>query len=198
MPFEFLKWYYPFKNGWKLCSYETKSNGYDNLSHRLHDFKESNGTAINAFTRWSIDALNEVLPDLEIDYCIRSLGRSELSPLDTRPLHTLAGNISEHFDIEFIPELIAKTRVTKHLVTLNKPQREAELKGVFYLNKKVDLKGKSILLVDDIRTSGTTSKFIRQTIIEQFPNAKCYLFVLAQTSDGGNTKEVIDKYSKFI
>jgi predicted amidophosphoribosyltransferase len=192
------KWYSPFNQGWKLCNYMTKNAGYDDLSHRLHEFKEHDQTAITAFTGWSIDKLTPVLPELEIDYCIRALGRSELTPSGNKPLDSLAAGISNHFGIEFSPELIAKHRATKHLVGLKKAEREAELDGVFYLNLDVDLNGTSILVVDDIKTSGTTSKFIRKTIIEQFPDVKCYLFVLAETNNEGNTQDMIDMYSKFL
>ncbi len=192
------KWYSPFLNGWKLCNYKSKASGYDDLSYRLHEFKERDQKAINAFTRWSIDKLSKEILDLKIDYCVRALGRSELTPSPIKPLNQLGTRISEHFGIEFIPELIAKNRVTKHLVGLKKAEREAELEGVFYLNLDINLDGKSILLIDDIRTSGTTSKVIRETILEQFPNVKCYLFVLAETNDTENPEEVIATYSKFL
>jgi len=186
------KWYAPFDKGWKLCMYQKD----DEVSKKILRLKEGDATAIKTFTKWSIAELEKDELMLELNYCIRSLGRNELTADPNKPLGKLAAGICGSIGIEYVPDLIAKRRATKHLIGMNKPAREAELDGVFYLNSKLKLNGKSILIVDDIKTSGTTTTFIRNTILTEHPKAKFYLFVLGENGDG-NPKELIDTYNQY-
>jgi competence protein ComFC len=59
---------------------------------------------------------------------------------------------------KFIFDLIIKTKDTKPQVLLNKKDRTANLSNVFLVKKKYlsSIKGKKILLIDDVITTGTT------------------------------------------
>ena len=54
--------------------------------------------------------------------------------------------------------LLIRTQPTPKLYNLNKTEREKILSGVFAPAEEIDLRGKNILIVDDIFTTGTTCR----------------------------------------
>lgn len=62
--------------------------------------------------------------------------------------------ISKHLGLEFEKNILIKIRETEPQKSLKAAQRRTNLKGAFKVAKDVD--GKSILLVDDIVTTGAT------------------------------------------
>jgi ComF family protein len=67
----------------------------------------------------------------------------------------LANEVSKHMDIP-VEKLIAKIRSTSQQKRLGARQRRVNLRGSFDLENGAEVKGKTILLVDDIRTTGST------------------------------------------
>ena len=55
-----------------------------------------------------------------------------------------------------IPDILIKTRWTKSQVYLTRRARKENLRSSIRLNPKYNIKGKTILLVDDVMTTGTT------------------------------------------
>lgn len=69
--------------------------------------------------------------------------------------------IAKEMDWEFNPNLLVKKKHTKSQVELKGNERRGNLKGVFKLNSGIDLstlKGKTILIFDDVYTTGSTLK----------------------------------------
>ena len=60
---------------------------------------------------------------------------------------------------------------------LDEKLREKNIKGSFYINKKIDLKNKKILLVDDIITTGSTLREIKNSILNSSNNQKTEIIV---------------------
>lgn len=56
----------------------------------------------------------------------------------------------------YLPQGLICMRNTHTQSLLTKTERYANMKGVFHINKGVDAKGKTILLVDDVYTTGAT------------------------------------------
>ena len=70
----------------------------------------------------------------------------------------LAVEIGDKMGIKVIDELV-RTRKTKSQFLLKKDEREENLKGAFSLKSEGNLvKGKTIFLIDDLTTTGTTLK----------------------------------------
>lgn len=67
----------------------------------------------------------------------------------------LAKSLSEHFNIEFQPILL-KTKDNKAQHTLSKSERKKNVEGVFEANPEYKVSDKTILLIDDILTTGST------------------------------------------
>ena len=57
-----------------------------------------------------------------------------------------------------LKDILIRTRSTPKLYSHNKAEREEILRGVFAPAEPIDLRGKNILIVDDIFTTGTTCR----------------------------------------
>ena len=68
----------------------------------------------------------------------------------------LAKIISKNIDKTFEPLCLIKTRETPSQKNLKFKERITNLKGAFRVSEKIDLKGKTVLLCDDVKTTGTT------------------------------------------
>ncbi len=72
------------------------------------------------------------------------------------PAQILAQDISDLLKIPMIPDVLIKTKWTKAQTKLTKYERERNLSGSLAFNTKRMVKGMKVLLVDDVRTTGTT------------------------------------------
>ena len=68
----------------------------------------------------------------------------------------LIRHIGKAFGIKPTYDLIIKTKDTPTQVNLKLQERLTNLKGAFTANKKYDIKGKTVLLCDDVITTGST------------------------------------------
>ena len=98
----------------------------------------------NSYDEDSFDVITAV-PMHEKDYLKREFNQSEL----------LAKELGKLLSVPYA-ETLLKVKRTKKQHTLKYNERKKNLSGAFELKKDVDLKGKRILLVDDIITSGYT------------------------------------------
>lgn len=73
------------------------------------------------------------------------------------PPQILAYELSKTLNKPMIPNLLTKKFVTKNQVGLSKKQRAQNLLGSFEFNKDFKIQDKTILLVDDVITTGATS-----------------------------------------
>lgn len=67
----------------------------------------------------------------------------------------LAKNLSNYFNIE-LSDILTRTKETVPQVKLNFEERALNIKDAFSINSEINLKGKIVLLVDDVYTSGAT------------------------------------------
>lgn len=76
------------------------------------------------------------------------------------PSQILAKSIYNRFPkLQFMPDLLVKSRYTKPQRKLRKEERLGNLRDSIQFNSKYDIKGKNILLVDDVFTTGTTINY---------------------------------------
>ncbi|MBE6783424.1 MAG: ComF family protein [Ruminococcaceae bacterium] len=68
----------------------------------------------------------------------------------------LIRKIAKAFNMKATPELLTKIKNTPPQVGLNYQQRKTNLSGAFAVNKKFDVKDKTILICDDVFTTGST------------------------------------------
>ena len=67
----------------------------------------------------------------------------------------IAREVSCRLELPCVP-LLCKTRRTEAMYTLPPSQRKAKIFGAFCVKKGADVSGKSILLIDDVLTTGAT------------------------------------------
>ena len=78
--------------------------------------------------------------------CIRAYNQSEL----------IAKQIAKEMKINYGKNILIKIKNTKLQSTLNKTERKTNIKNAFYLKDNKNIKGKKVILVDDIYTTGST------------------------------------------
>lgn len=78
-------------------------------------------------------------------------------------------------------DILCKTRRTEKQALLPVTRRRANLKGAFAVKGKADLNGASVLLVDDILTTGSTAHECAKTL-KLAGAAEVYVAVIARAS----------------
>ncbi len=82
-----------------------------------------------------------------------------------------------HFEIDL--NILQKKKETEHQARIkNRSERLKNLKGTFVLNPKYDIKGKNIVLIDDVITTGATLSEAKKVLTEAGAR-KIYAFTIA-------------------
>lgn len=190
-------------NRWNLCEYI--KTGDDYLSGEIRKFKNGDPTVKKAWSSWMIDGIvaNLIEQGVTPNYCVRALRSSETKPTSDAPLYDLATTIDSKLGITFIPDLIGKTASIKKLSSIySAAGREAEIaKTKFYINNSQAKLNKSVILVlDDVKTTGTTARAICQLLLESYKNVDCYLYTLAENNNNitANNDEKVKIYNQHL
>ena len=77
-------------------------------------------------------------------------------------------------------KIVAKKDDSKIQKDLGLRERFENMKGMFELDKRYNLKGKNILIVDDVFTTGATVSEISRTLRKSNPN-KVYVLTAGKT-----------------
>ncbi|HNY70208.1 MAG TPA: ComF family protein [Syntrophorhabdus sp.] len=92
----------------------------------------------------------------------------------------LAEEIARMTGRPVLHSMLRKTKETKDQYTLSREERRKNIKGAFSLTGNTSLKGKMVLLVDDLYTTGQTSREAAR-ILYQGKAQSVVLFALART-----------------
>jgi len=92
----------------------------------------------------------------------------------------LCMEISKRLGVPVLPEAVIRVADTKPMKTLNALQRQNNLKKAFKIGQN-DVKLKTILIVDDIYTTGATTEEISRVLL-QAGAAKTYVLTLGSDS----------------
>ena len=84
-----------------------------------------------------------------------------------------------------VKEVLIKFRETPRQAKLTREQRLKNLKGCFKAQPKKEIIGKTILLVDDVMTTGATSETVAEVLKRKGANAVYLLTVASVTSKEG-------------
>lgn len=97
------------------------------------------------------------------------------------PPQILAKELHKYFPkIEFIPDLLIKSRFTMSQRKLTREERLNNLKDSIQINKKHYITNKKILLIDDVFTTGTTINYC-SSILKEHKAATITFFTIART-----------------
>lgn len=80
----------------------------------------------------------------------------------------LARALARHTQLPLVADGLKRIRATVQQTGLTKPQREKNVKGAFVLNekKRAQIQGKSVLLIDDVMTTGATIHACTNTLLK--------------------------------
>ena len=173
-----------FADHYYLCNYRPKSSGADRLSSSLLRFKNALPQDIYAWIDCALHEL-EMLAMPANSLVIRVLHSNEtgVRKESNTALDQLGRAVAKKLGIHWMPELICKSRVTRKVKYLSLKERRAELKNVYALSSEYfDFDKRTVLLIDDILTTGTTVISIIRLIREYFPGSAFKVFTLARSA----------------
>jgi len=167
-----------------LAHYHPRYLGKDDeVSNLLLKFKDNVHPWVS---RWAIHAAVELTVLSDLDIVVRVLSSDETIATNKISLDILGEAIEKtSINLKYLPSTLSKSRTTKPLKMLKtKSEREKELAGVysFKLPKGYSDTSKiSVLVIDDIVTSGTTLKEVARAISAVSSEIKIIFFALGQT-----------------
>jgi ComF family protein len=85
------------------------------------------------------------------------LHKTRLREREFNQAQILSNHIGAEFNKKIINNNLIRRRQTKTQTDLEDRQRFLNIEGSFWVDNKEDIKGKNILLVDDVLTTGATS-----------------------------------------
>jgi len=116
----------------------------------------------------------------EIDYIIPvPLHRTKKRGRGFNQSDVIADALSERIKIPVLKKTVIRKKFTKTQTALKKEEREQNVSRAFSLRNPDMLKKKSVVLVDDVLTTGSTMKSIALLLRENLIN-KVYIATLAR------------------
>jgi ComF family protein len=93
-------------------------------------------------------------------------------------------------DIEFVGDVLKRVRPTQSQIGLTRPQRRENVRGTFQVVHQSKVRNRSILLVDDVLTTGTTANECAR-VLRKAQAEKVYVATVARTLkiSGGSIDE---------
>lgn len=142
---------------------------FDEVSKALvHKLKFQDDTYLaRIFAKWMVKQANVLFTDAEIIVPV-PLNRWRLASRRYNQSALLAKHIAKLSDKPYMPEWIIRTRRTQPQTGLNKSEREENVRGAFVVPEAAEpaLKNASILLVDDVMTTGATIEACAKTLLK--------------------------------
>jgi predicted amidophosphoribosyltransferase len=177
IPIDITNHFSGFAGGWYLVDYIPATP--DKISLSIINYKLEFD---NCVRKWNELAAKRFLTlDIKTDIVIRALTSHEVISNNTKPLDYLCHAIARATEAKHIPTLLQKRQPTAPMHRLNYMQRQKELKDIYFINPAYRGEPNSILIIDDIITSGATMNAIKKALLQQFPQASLYFFALGRT-----------------
>lgn len=131
----------------------------EEIKERLHEFKFFGKTQESDFFGYEMAVRFAVaFPDATVDYvCFVPMTQAKLEKRGYNQSQLLAKEVGEQLSIRYAP-LLFKVRDTLNQHSLSKNDRLNNLYAAFAVNPEFDITEKTVLLCDDIKTTGTTLK----------------------------------------
>ena len=151
------------------------------LKEFIHSFKYKGKTTLTGiFAKLMIDYIKENPEIAGIDIITAvPLHKSRLRKREFNQSSLLADKIAVEFGIR-VKDTLEKTGKTKYQNELPKAERLINLKGAFKVCVNEDIKGKDVLLIDDVMTTGATLDECALTLISGGAN-RVICFTLARS-----------------
>ncbi|PCJ25488.1 MAG: amidophosphoribosyltransferase [Rickettsiales bacterium] len=123
----------------------------------IHAFKYNDKTShAKMFAKLIIARYANDLQDVEFIIPV-PMHRIKRLVRNYNPAQVLSTELAKLLKKRMLPDGLIKTKWTKAQTTLSRSERMKNLTGSIRINEKYDIKDRVILLIDDVRTTGTTS-----------------------------------------
>lgn len=161
---------------------------YNEVSKRIIlGLKYNNKTYMSKYVS---KIMNEKLSieNIKFDYILFvPLHKKRLKKRGFNQSEKIAKYLSDLTSVEVL-DCISRKKYTKMLYSLKKEERINELKDVFIANHNIDkLKNKSVLLIDDIFTTGATTNEISKILKLSGVNKVFIMTLLTKNTEGNST-----------
>ena len=113
--------------------------------------------------------LADLLGKLMSDFAVRNIGAEEIDMIVPVPLHPvklrerqfnqselLAAHLARKINKNVVRDKVKRIKYTAPQTKLKRDQRLKNVRGAFLVKKNADFKEKTVLLVDDVLTTGAT------------------------------------------
>ncbi len=128
-----------------------------------------------------IERYEECFKDIEIDYIIPvPLTKKRQRARGYNQAYAIAQKFAEFYGLPIRADIAAKTVRNKEQAKLAGEEREKNVLDVYEVVKPEDVKGKSILIVDDVMTTGSTASELSR-ILKKAKASAVYLLTFAST-----------------
>lgn len=143
-----------FDFAWGCCLYN------DSLKHLLLQFKYFQKTYLrHYFTELMMNFIRAYQIDIEqFDYAVPiPLSSTRLRERGYNQAEMLAQNVAQRFDLRVISDNLIKTRHTLQQAQIKEKERWTNIRRAFTIKHPQEIRGKNILIVDDLLTTGATA-----------------------------------------
>lgn len=154
----------------------------DSSSSLISKFKYSDQTHLaKYFAKLMTNSAAEILPDIDFIAPV-PLHKLRIIKRKYNQSALLAKNISALSDKKLILDLLIRTKNNKPQAVLSQAQRMKNVQGIFKVKEKhlSKIKGKNILLIDDVITTGSTINACAKVLKKAGAN-RVYVLSLAKT-----------------
>jgi ComF family protein len=159
-----------------IIRYDEKSKGL------IHSFKYNDKTILSKiFCKMLYTQYREFIESSDIIVPIPMHKLKRLSRLYNQTQY-LAKSLSDLSKINMISDLLIKYKYTKPQTSLNQKARKKNINNSFLVNKKYDIKGKTILIIDDVITTGSTISECAK-ILKKEGCRKVFVIAIAATNN---------------
>ncbi|MBV0934182.1 RecQ family ATP-dependent DNA helicase [Marinobacterium weihaiense] len=154
----------------------------EGIKQEVWSFKDGVLAAINRWTNKVVE-LSDSFPD--INFVVRALGHAELGAEEIgKPLDKLGDALADALQAEYQPTALKKSKILKKSTGISAAERAAQVEMAYSFTAHenvLSLDRPRFLIVDDVYTSGATTREIQRAITEECPSAQVFIFTLVKT-----------------
>jgi predicted amidophosphoribosyltransferase len=164
--------------GYFLCHYIPAQKDTTPISNILLKFKNNEHKGIvSLFCKWASKELSK--EGIPIQTIVRALHSYETEATSKTSLDKLGNELAKQLNARYNPRVLKKSRMTLPLKGIEFHKRVAEVHNIYYCVPLSEIC--SILIIDDIYTTGATTSEIVRAIKTTNPNAMIYMFTLGKS-----------------
>ncbi|MEW5768050.1 MAG: ComF family protein [bacterium] len=167
----------------KRCFHQARAVGiYEGILRKtIHLFKFGQKEALARLLGGLMaEYPDQYWPELKVDFILPvPLHRRRLRSRGFNQAELLSKIVSLNLNLPLLTGNLLRTRFTIPQIELTKEQRLTNLKGAFKVRRREEIEGRSLLLIDDVFTTGATMNECSRALLEAGA-AKVYCLALAR------------------